>query len=72
MKKIWKKHRISLKAKLCLCEFDPSSCTVHSIVLPAVLTKRLVAAHCRWQRTIVVCWKDRITNEEVQKDLNNR
>lgn len=30
MKKIWKNHRISLKAKLCLCEFDSSSSTVHS------------------------------------------
>ena len=35
--------------------------------LTATLTKRLNAAHHRWQRSILgISWKDRVTNEEVR------
>ena len=36
-------------------------------LLTATLSKRLNAAHHRWQRSILgVSWKDKITNEEVR------
>ena len=37
-------------------------------LLTATLSERLDAAHHRWQRSILgICWKDKVTNEEVKK-----
>ena len=34
----------------------------------AMLTKRLDAAHHRWQRSILgVSWRDKLTNEEIRR-----
>jgi len=70
MRKIWKNKRISLKVKMRLYEAIVLSTLLYSAEvwpLTATLTKRLNAAHHRWQRSILgISWKDRVTNEEVR------
>jgi len=48
-------------------------CTADVWPLTATLTKRLNAAHHRWQRSILgISWRDRVTNEEVREpELGN-
>ena len=66
----WKNKCISLKVKMRLYEAIVLSTLLYCIEvwpLTATLTKRLNAAHHRWQRSILgISWKDRVTNEEVR------
>jgi len=70
MRKIWKNKSISLKVKMRLYEVIVLSTLLYSAEvwpLTATLTKRLNAAHHRWQRSILgISWKDRVSNEEVR------
>jgi len=73
MKKIWQNNKISLEVKMRLYESIILSGLLYSAELwplTATLSKRLNAAHHRWQRSILVIldvsWKDKITNEEVR------
>jgi len=70
MRKIRKNKCISLKVNMRLYEGIILSTLLHSAdVRPptAALTKRLNAAHNKWQRNILgISWIDRVTNEEVR------
>jgi len=70
MKKIWRNNKINLEVKMRLYESVILSALLYSAELwplTATLSKRLNAAHRRWQRSILgVSWKDKITNEEVR------
>ena len=69
MRKILKNKCISLKVKMRLYKAIILSTLRYSTdvwPLTETLTKRLNAAHHRWQRsTLGISWKDRVTNEEV-------
>jgi len=68
--KIWKNNRINCEAKMRLCESIISFSLLYNTELwqlTVTLSKRLDAAHHRWQRSIlVVSWKDSVTNEQVR------
>jgi len=70
LRKIWKNDNISLRVKTRLYEAIILSTLLYSAnvwPLTAMLTKRLDAAHNRWQRSILgISWKDRIINIEVR------
>jgi len=72
MRKIWKNKCSSLKVDMTLYEAIILSTLLYSAdvwPLTATLTKRLNAAHHRWQRSILgisSSWKDGVTNEEVR------
>jgi len=70
MRKVWKNKCISLKVNMTLYEAIVLSTLLYSAEvwpITATLTKRLNAAHHRWQRSILgISWKDRVTNEEVK------
>ena len=70
MKRIWRNDNISLKVRTRLYEAIILSTLLYGAdvwPLSATLTKRLDAAHHRWQRSILgISWKDRITNVEVR------
>ena len=70
MKKVWRNTNISLKVKTRLYEVLVLSTLLYSAELwplSATLTKKLDAAHHRWQRSILgISWKDKVTNAEVR------
>jgi len=71
LRKIWKNNNISLRVKRRLYEAIILSTLLYGAdvwPLTATLTKRLDAAHHRWQRSTIlgISWKDRITNVEVR------
>ena len=71
MRNIWKNKCISLKVNMRSYKAIILSTLPHSAAtgpLTATLTKRLNAAHHRWQRSIFLrhFLKERVTNEEVR------
>ena len=70
MKKMWKNKCIGLKVKMRLYEAIILSTLLYCADIwpsTATLTKRLNAAHHRWQWSILgISWMDRVTNEEVR------
>jgi len=76
IKKIWRNDNISLKVKTRLYEAIILSTLLYGAdvwPLTATLTKRLDAAHHRWQRSILgISWKDRITNVEARARTGQR